>query len=693
MAKLSTSSVFGDLLVDGMIHGNVTGDLTGNASTATSATTASKANKLTTVRTIQIGNKSNNFDGSANISYTLAEIGAAASSHNHGLLHDSLTVEVASTTTDNGWSMINSSYNGYLLKSMRFGASVPPWAAGGYGAGIAFGGGDTKGVMSMHYGSPLVKFAGGNGSKPVWNIGITGTSGTNYNLDNISSLGGQLTVTNGNIGTLSSLKTSAKGSLVAAINEVFQSGSDAKQKLVDALSAYGVNCSTSDTWDTLISHVAPKAESSLFIIENNTLNSSYSFYNVSGTSGSSWKYSTTNGLYTNNSSGASYEYVTTNQKLNFSKIKSIKITAKCTSSEHASGYKIWATSVVANALNNSSDVSQATKQSSYVPVGNTYVTRTFDVSSWTGEYYLGITRNSFGGHTFYIKDIEIELSEVTGGGLGTLEDLLSGGSSLNIISATSLPTTGEENQICVITNSPTDKYMISSDVQDDDKTGIFCLTSTIPGSITYTSTSENITVKHYILYFSQNNTIVPSYIYKNGNWTPFTNNRIFLLKDGVYVNEDIFGGLTKTTTHSSYNVNYSAGTGIYGNAYSSYYTHFISSVNRVNFTNFNKVVVRLKVNTDQYDYSGDYHAYVFAWSTSKCVRGSYMSDAYYNNNYLTNTISPTNKSANMEKFYFTGTWNYYEIDISSWKNTDYLTILVGETNYCPYWYISDIYVY
>jgi hypothetical protein len=604
MAKLSTTSVFGDLLVDGTIHGNVTGNLTGNASTATSATTATSAGKWSTARTITIGSKGKSVDGSGNVSWTLAEIGAAAASH---------------------------------------------------GTHVSYG---------------------GNGS-------ATTVSRSDHTHSNYA--------TTTTTGSLSSLQTTAKGSLVAAINEVFQSGNNVKQKLVDALVAYGVNCSTSDTWDTLINHVAPKADSSLFIIKNNTLNSTYSFYGVSGTSGSSWKYSTTNGLYTNNSTGSSYEYVTTNQKLNFSKIKSIKITAKCTSTEHATGYKIWSTSVVANALNSSS-VSQATKQSAYVPVGNTYVTRTFDVSSWTGEYYLGITRNSYGGHTFYIKDIEIELSEAAGGGLGTLESLMGGG-ALDIISASSLPASGKENQICVVTNSPTDKYMISSDVQDDDKTGIFCLTSTIPGSITYTSTSKNTTVKYYMLYFSQNNTIVPSYIYKNGNWTPLTNNRIYLLKDGVYVNEDIFGGLTKTTTHTSYAVNYSAGTGIYGNAYSSYYTHFISSVNRVNFTNFNKVVVRLKVNTDQYDYSGNYHAYVSAWSTPKCVRGAYMSDGYNNNNYLTNTLTPTNKSANREKFYFTGTWNYYEIDISSWTNTDYLTILIGDTNYCPYWYISDIYIY
>ena len=53
--------------------------------------------------------------------------GKAASSHNHGLLHDNLGITIADTTTDNGWSMINGSYNGFLLKSVRSNASAPEW--------------------------------------------------------------------------------------------------------------------------------------------------------------------------------------------------------------------------------------------------------------------------------------------------------------------------------------------------------------------------------------------------------------------------------------------------------------------------------------------------------------------------------------------------------------------------------------
>lgn len=42
----------------------------------------------------------------------------------------------------------------------------------------------------------------------------------------------------------------------------------------------------------------------------------------------------------------------------------------------------------------------------------------------------------------------------------------SGGAGLNIISASSLPASGEENQICVITNSVTEKFNISTSIED-----------------------------------------------------------------------------------------------------------------------------------------------------------------------------------------------------------------------------------
>ena len=48
--------------------------------------TAAKATKLATPRTITVGNTSKSFDGSENVSWSLSEIGAAASSHTHSYL-------------------------------------------------------------------------------------------------------------------------------------------------------------------------------------------------------------------------------------------------------------------------------------------------------------------------------------------------------------------------------------------------------------------------------------------------------------------------------------------------------------------------------------------------------------------------------------------------------------------------------
>ena len=111
----------------------------------------------------------------------------AISTHTHGLLHSDLTVILANTTTDSGWSMINSSYNGFLLKSIRTQGSAPNWIENNYAAGICFGGADTTGVVSVAYNRPYIKFAGGNESKPVWWIRLSGISGATYNLANFNA--------------------------------------------------------------------------------------------------------------------------------------------------------------------------------------------------------------------------------------------------------------------------------------------------------------------------------------------------------------------------------------------------------------------------------------------------------------------------------------------------------------------------
>lgn len=107
------------------------------------------------------------------------------------LLHSGNTYQAASNGTTGGWSVIgiNPAVTGHVLKSIRINQTSPNWLSGDFGAGIAFGGYDTKGVISMRYQYPVITFAGGNHNssktEPVWYFKISGTSGSTYNLDNL----------------------------------------------------------------------------------------------------------------------------------------------------------------------------------------------------------------------------------------------------------------------------------------------------------------------------------------------------------------------------------------------------------------------------------------------------------------------------------------------------------------------------
>ena len=177
----------------------------GSATVGGVATEAAKTSGTLTIQTN--GTSAGTFNGSANksINITPANIGAATvdhthsnyatTLHSHGLLNFTLCKELANTTTG-GWSLLNNTYEGFLLMSLRTNANAPNWLVGNYASGIAFGGSDTKGVISVAYQSPLVRFAGGNGEEPKWYFGLTGSNGGYYDMDNFatkSSLSGYAT--------------------------------------------------------------------------------------------------------------------------------------------------------------------------------------------------------------------------------------------------------------------------------------------------------------------------------------------------------------------------------------------------------------------------------------------------------------------------------------------------------------------
>lgn len=109
-----------------------------------------------------------------------------STNHSHGLAHQDFTVTLSNDDTNLKWTRLgNQNGGGFWLKSIRGQAKAPAWFLLDYSAGIAFGGADTKGVISVRYGQPSVRFAGGNGSAPVWYFTITGAKDKTYDLSKI----------------------------------------------------------------------------------------------------------------------------------------------------------------------------------------------------------------------------------------------------------------------------------------------------------------------------------------------------------------------------------------------------------------------------------------------------------------------------------------------------------------------------
>lgn len=137
-----------------------------------------------------------------------------ATNHNHGLLHNDFTASIANNAADTGWALLNGTNTGFFLKSIRFEAGSPSWLGGStvsYGSAIAFGGSDTKGVITTAYDRPFVKFAGGS-TEPRWWMSITGATSTSYDLATM--------VTTNTEQTISAIKTFTDTVVLAKANDL-----------------------------------------------------------------------------------------------------------------------------------------------------------------------------------------------------------------------------------------------------------------------------------------------------------------------------------------------------------------------------------------------------------------------------------------------------------------------------------------
>lgn len=109
-----------------------------------------------------------------------------STNHSHGLAHQDFTVTLSNDDTNLKWTRLgDQNGEGFWLKSIKGDVKAPAWFQPNHGAGVAFGGGSTKGIISVKYNEPSIRFAGGNGDAPVWYFTITGANNKTYDLSKI----------------------------------------------------------------------------------------------------------------------------------------------------------------------------------------------------------------------------------------------------------------------------------------------------------------------------------------------------------------------------------------------------------------------------------------------------------------------------------------------------------------------------
>lgn len=117
----------------------------------------------------------------------------ASSTHTHGTLYDSFVTTLDTTT--NTWAAAGLNGTGHVIKSIRTNTNAPAYLLNDFSAGIGFGGGDTRGVISVKYNTPIIRFAGGNrtatnGGTATWYFTLSATSAQTYTFP---TTGGTLT--------------------------------------------------------------------------------------------------------------------------------------------------------------------------------------------------------------------------------------------------------------------------------------------------------------------------------------------------------------------------------------------------------------------------------------------------------------------------------------------------------------------
>ena len=474
--------------------------VSGNAGTAT---------KLATARTITIGNKSNSFNGSANISYTLADIGAAPSGHTHKYAGSGSAGGTANSAARLDMDRVAGSGNS---------ANYVP---GANRLVVREYGNDCTNMPSAHW----YHIYTGQGSDAAYNtqlaVGMT-TEALCFRNKNANTWGSWKKVsldghthnnyaTTTTTGSLSSLQTSAKGSLVAAINELFQSANNGKQLIASAI---GTPLSNSDTFSAMSDKI------------NSLLNTFKTNMMINGVSvGSEDKFKSLIDkiatLADNEDKGIQYAEGT---------FEDFTLYLTTSGSYVDVPYDLDFTPTLLfvkfNYINNTKGTTISNPSISNKGYTNFYMNYGLLVG------IENISSNGFQIFSSYGGNSDVTFKGVTWYAIGVGEESNSG---LDIISAATLPATGKENQLCAITSTTPNRFVIADNSADTEVSdNIVRIRTTENAACTaYTYPMGNIFLNLRIAAVYQNRSAIPLWLYRNNEWIQICFTSDFALKDKV----------------------------------------------------------------------------------------------------------------------------------------------------------------
>ena len=255
----------------------------------------------------------------------------------------------------------------------------------------------------------------------------------------------------------------------------------------------------------------------------------------------------------------------------------------------------------------------------------------------------------------------------------TKVDSIQTGGGLDIISATELPSTGVENQICVITDNPVDNFLITSDTTHyNGDTNVIMAHTSITNNNVEPLVLINDNMTQYIHFFKmiQGNAVKKSYIYKNNEWIEYTPAELVLIRNGVIYNEMYKPGDYSTM---GYDTTYEEGKGLTITVETDSYNYDVfSSYTRIDFSLYNTLFIKIK-KLENYAHT--------------CVALAVDSKPY----------GALNKDKGIAYTYSfstpAGTTRELYIDVSTWTGEYYLAIGPEGTDNTYSFLVSDVYLY